>query len=148
MKKAMLALAMFGVVVAASAQRNGAKAARSESSIYGINQSANNQFLVFGELTVSRGATGDVVKFSIPATVAQTTRDRELLENMEDIQTFRYRNGLDALNILSSQGWELVTMYTTKKNKGEVRHYVMGYETIGNPYFPWRDPQNKQERNP
>ena len=149
MKKAMLALAMFGIAVAGFGQKSAPKKRVKDQNWQESGQTSPREFLVFGELTVSRGATRDDVKFHVPEVVSRTTRDQKLLNDAQAAMSYRFRSATEALNIFSSQGWSLESVYKTKGPKGDVIHYVMAIKTVlGDPFYPWQDSEYKARMQP
>ena len=146
MKKMLMTVALCGLAMAGSAQKNMSQM-NSQGSKTDDKRTRLQEVKFVAELTSQMIANNELVKFSMDGIVEQISRDAVFLEDMKQASRFRYESAGQALNILGSHGWEVVSVYLTKGRQGDVVHYVLSCSKPATPpYSPWSDPNFKATR--
>ena len=66
------------------------------------------------------------------------TRDTEFRKNLDAMTKYRFESVGQALNVLSSHGWDVNSTMVVRGRQGDERHYLMSYSTERiSPVFPW-----------
>ena len=92
----------------------------------------------FGMVVVYQQSNKEIVRFQIDDSSVGPLRDKELMQDLPAMTSHRYGSTLEALNVLSSRGWSLVSAMVVNTNRGEERHYLMSYEVASKVLSPWR----------
>lgn len=142
MKKMLMTVALCGLAMAGSAQKNMSQmSAKGQDSRGGVTRTRVHDVKLVGELTSTMVANNEIIKFDVDDVVYSITRDQDFLKNMEEAAHFRFQSAGQALNVLASHGWEVTSVYKTKGRQGDIIHYVLSRTvSMTPPYSPWLDP--------
>lgn len=140
MKKMLMTVALCGLAMAGSAQKKVSE--MNSRDFKGGDKRTRVQEVNFtGELTSQMIANNEIVKFNVDGIIEQISKDEVFLEHIQQASRFRYESAGQALNILGSHGWEIVSVYLTKGRQGDMIHYVLTCSKPATPpYSPWSDP--------
>ena len=126
MKKMLMTMALCGLAMAGSAQKNMSQmSAKGQDPRGGVTRTRVQQVKLVGEVSSTMIANNEIVKFTVDDIVNRITRDQDFLKNIEEASKFRFESAGQALNVLASHGWEVTSVYTTKGRQGDEIHYVM-----------------------
>ena len=142
MKKLLMTMALCGLAMAGSAQKNMSQmSAKGQDPRGGVTRTRAQQVKLVGEVSSTIIANNERVKFTVDDIVYRITRDQDFLKNVEEATKFRFESAGQALNVLASHGWEVTSVYTTKGRQGDEFHYVVSCSVaMIPPYSPWLDP--------
>ena len=104
----------------------------------GVTRSTIRQGDLYGELVAFKQANMTMIRFNIDDIVIRMTANQEFLDNLEAMREYRFKSTTEALNILSSHGWELRSSSVVRGRQGEEEHFILSY-TVDNlrPVSPW-----------
>lgn len=143
MKTWLLALGLLGMVFTSFAQNSGLSAKGTQKNE--VIRSNIRQGEFYGKLVVRKQGNTELVRFNIDDIVLRMTRDSEFKKNVQSIKTHRFGNVLEALNVLSSHGWEVRSTMVLRGRQGDEQHYVMAYSTDRlMPVSPWLVRENRE----
>ena len=91
-----------------------------------------------GDLVAFKQANMTMIRFNIDDIVIRMTANQEFLDNLEAMREYRFKSITEALNIMSSHGWELRSSSVVRGRQGEEEHFILSY-TVDNlrPVSPW-----------
>ena len=142
MKKMLMTMALCGLAMAGSAQKNMSQmSAKGQDPRGGVTRTRAQQVKLVGEVSSTMIANNEIVKFDVDDIVYNITRDQSFLKNIEEATKFRFESAGQALNVLASHGWEVTSVFTTRGRQGDEVHYVVSCGVpMTPPYSPWLDP--------
>ena len=97
----------------------------------------------YGTLVSFKQTNTEIVRFKVDDSVLRMTRDAEFTRNLEDLTKYRFESVEQALNVLSSHGWQVSSTMVLRGRQGDEQHYLMSYATDRlMPVFPWLEKEN------
>ena len=95
---------------------------------------------LYGEVIKSQINGRTSVRVSFDAVMDRMGSDKELIGVAQHIKSYKFTSLVEALNILSSHGWHVETVWTTLGTMGEVQHFLISNEVEKlSPVSPWLD---------
>ena len=145
MKTWLLAAGLLGMAFTSTAQN---------ASLSGKGNSKNEVLrtdiragVFYGTLVSFKQTNTEIVRFNVDDVVMRMTRDAEFRKNLDAMTKYRFESVGQALNVLSSHGWDLNSTMVVRGRQGDERHYLMSYNTERiSPAFPWLE-RTEDERN-
>ena len=93
----------------------------------------DNNTHVYAEVVVAYVQGKGNARIELSDSMKDIVTDKENMMKIENLKTARYANGVDALNAMNSQGFQLVSTYTIEARNGIEVHMVMEKSLRGNP---------------
>tara|TARA_B100000780_G_scaffold157177_2_gene109943 strand:+ start:8869 stop:9333 length:465 start_codon:yes stop_codon:yes gene_type:complete len=95
---------------------------------------------IYGELTLSEVGGRASVKVTFDPVMDRMGSDKDALTIAQQIKNYRFSSLGEALNVLSSHGWNVELVWTALGRSGEVQHFLIGKEVDKlSPVSPWLD---------
>ena len=92
----------------------------------------------YGTLVSFKQTNTEIVRFNVDDVVMRMTRDAEFRRNLDEMTKYRFESVGQALNVLSSHGWDVKSTMVVRGRQGDERHYLMSYSTERiSPVSPW-----------
>lgn len=141
MKTWLLAAGLLGMVFTSTAQ-SGNLSAKGNPKNEVMRTSIRSGFF-YGKLVSFKQTNTEIVRFKVDDSVLRMTRDAEFTKNLDDLTKYRFESVEQALNVLSSHGWQVSSTMVLRGRQGDEQHYLMSYATDRlMPVFPWLEKEN------
>lgn len=141
MKTWLLALGLIGLAFHSHAQDGNLSSKGDLKSEVVTSKIRQGEF--YGTLVVRKQTNTEIVRFNVDDIMLRMTRDGEFRANVQAIRTHRFGNALEALNVLSSHGWQVRSTMVVRGRQGDEQHYLMAYSTDRlMPVSPWLEREN------
>lgn len=141
MKTWLLALGLIGLAFHSHAQDGNLSSKGDLKSEVVTSKIRQGEF--YGTLVVRKQTNTEIVRFNVDDIMLRMTRDGEFRANVQAIRTHRFGSALEALNVLSSHGWQVRSTMVVRGRQGDEQHYLMAYSTDRlMPVSPWLEREN------
>jgi hypothetical protein len=119
-----------------SKSENNTKAkSKSESSMV-----ESGDFKIYGEMMAFELNGKSIVKISFDPIMDRIGADKESIATSYQMSQHQYASLGQALNVLSSNGWEVDAVWTTLERSGTVQHFLVSKKVAKlTPAAPWLD---------
>ena len=100
---------------------------------------------VYGELTVTNNNGRVVIKVDFnEMLLGKMSRDRDILEVTSELASHKYASLSEALNVLSSHGWEVEEVWTQSGKMANNTNFLISKSVSEvTPLYPWRAVKSK-----
>ena len=140
MKLFTIALAAVTLLMSTQVQAQATKEERNVKSKSASSMSYVSASKIYGELQVSEVQGKTIVKIIFDNYLGKIEKLNPSLASASEISNFRYTSLGQALNILSSHGWNVDHVWTTMERTGTVQHFLVSHAVSGlSPLEPWLD---------
>ena len=148
MKLFTIALAAITLLMSTQVQAQATKDERNVKSKSESSMSSTKVSKIYGELLVSELQGATIVKVVFDNYLGKIEKLDPSLSSASKISEFKFSSIGQALNILSSHGWNVDHVWTTMERTGTVQHLLVSHEVYGlSPLEPWLDKSTKRERS-
>ena len=145
MKTWLLAAGILGMAFTSTAQN--ASLSSKGSSKTEVLRTEIRAGVFYGTLVSFKQTNTEIVRFNVDDVVMRMTRDTEFRKNVDAMTKYRFESVGQALNVLSSHGWDVNSTMVVRGRQGDERHYLMSYSTERiSPVLPWLE-RTEDERN-
>ena len=139
-------IALVGAVLLFSVQANAQMTTKTQSdkrTSQDMRRVAGDAKL-YGEVTMSDVNGKASVKVAFAEIMDRMGSDKNAISVAQDIEGYRFTSLGEALNILSSHGWNVEMVWTTLGRAGEIQHFLISNEIEKiSPVSPWLDKGSK-----
>jgi len=98
------------------------------------------EYKLYGEVIKSQINGRTSVKVSFDPVMDRMGSEKELIGVAQQIRDYKFSSLGEALNILSSHGWNVEMVWTSLGITGEVQHFLISHEIEKlSPVSPWLD---------
>ena len=95
---------------------------------------------LYGEVTLSEINGRTSVKVSFDPIMDRMESDKDAIAVVHHLKEFRFSSIGQALNVLSSHGWNVEMVWTALGRSGEVQHFLISHDVKKlSPVSPWLD---------
>jgi hypothetical protein len=139
-------IALVGAALLFSVQANAQMTTKTQSDKGTSNDMRNDagEAKLYGEVTMSDVNGKASVKVAFAEVMDRMGSDKNAISVAQDIEGYRFTSLGEALNILSSHGWNVEMVWTTLGRAGEVQHFLISNEIEKiSPVSPWLDKGSK-----
>lgn len=98
--------------------------AQKQKSVVKANTTYIGGSKAYGQLQVTTTTNGTTIKVDFGSSLKEMCEDKDLLLEIETISSTRFRNLPDALNTISSLGWEVEMSYFTETRTGGYNTFI------------------------
>ena len=135
----LLAGAVFLFTIQANAQMTTKSQSNTKENPKNISSDAGASKL-YGEITLSEINGRTSVKVSFDPIMDRMTSEKNALAEVYNLKEFRFASLGQALNVLSSHGWNVEMVWTTLGRTGEAQHFLISRDVKKlSPVSPWLD---------
>ena len=139
-------IALVGAALLFSVQANAQMTTKTQSDKGTSNDMRNDagEAKLYGEVTMSDVNGKASVKVAFAEVMDRMGSDKNAISVAQDIEGYRFTSLGEALNILSSHGWNVEMVWTTLGRAGEIQHFLISNEIEKiSPVSPWLDKGSK-----
>ena len=139
-------IALVGAALLFSVQANAQMTTKTQSDKGTSNDMRNDagEAKLYGEVTMSDFNGKASVKVAFAEIMDRMGSDKNAISVAQDIEGYRFTSLGEALNILSSHGWNVEMVWTTLGRAGEIQHFLISNEIEKiSPVSPWLDKGSK-----
>ena len=142
MKKLSILLAsaalLFSISIQAQITKN-TQATRTNSLDKPSQMDVQEGVFLYGSMVVFQQNSREVVKISFDETVSRTVTNKEVISLTEQLSSYRYTSLVEALNVLSSHGWNVCQTWTQEGSRtGTEVHFLLRMNIKkSTPMSPW-----------
>jgi len=138
MKRLTILFAVTAMFAATSVSAQGTKEQANKGGVVMKTNQASPK--VYGELTAFSVNGRTTVKVSFNTLIEKITGDKMAFKTCANLENYQYENLGEALNILSSHGWNVEHVWTEENRTGVDTHFLVS-KAVGRltPANPWAD---------
>ncbi len=139
-------IALVGAALLFSVQANAQMTTKTQSDKGTSHdmRSVAGEAKLYGEVTMSDVNGKASVKVAFAEIMDRMGSDKNAISVALDIEGYRFTSLGEALNILSSHGWNVEMVWTTLGRAGEIQHFLISNEIEKiSPVSPWLDKGSK-----
>jgi hypothetical protein len=140
MKKLSILLASVAFLMTTTAQAQMTKKPNDTRSKSQAENVVDEEAKIYGTMLVFMQNGKEMVKFDFDEIIQRISPDKTLSKAILDISTYRFSSLGEALNVISSHGWEVEVAWTTETRTGVSQHFLISNK-VGkiSPIYPWKE---------
>ena len=135
MKSLFLALGFLGMVFTSTAQ-NASLSSNGSSKV--TFRTEINAGVIYARLVSFKQTNTEIVRFKMDDVVMRCSKIRSS-ENIDAMRKYRFEVSVEALNVLSSQGWKVHSTFVVRGRQGDEQALLDVLHERISPLYPWRE---------